>query len=52
LGFGLSLALVALVGLLLNYSPGGVRLLPLVVSLDGLTLVLATGGAVREYLAR
>jgi hypothetical protein len=52
LGFGLSLALVALVGLLLDHSPWGVRLLPLVVTLDVLTVVLATVGVVRESQAR
>jgi hypothetical protein len=51
LGFGLSLALVALVGLLLNYSPWGVRLVPVVVSLDVLTVVLATVGVMRESRA-
>jgi hypothetical protein len=52
LGFGLSLALVALVGLLLDYSPWGVRLVPVVVTLDVLTVVLATVGVVREAQAR
>lgn len=39
LSLGLSLALVPLVGLVLNYTPLGVRLLPVAASLSGLTLV-------------
>jgi hypothetical protein len=37
---GLSLALVPLVGLVLNFTPFGVRLLPVVFSLSGLTFLL------------
>jgi uncharacterized membrane protein len=40
LSIGLSLALVPLVGLALNYSPFGIRLLPVALSLSGLTLIL------------
>ena len=39
LSIGLSLALVPLVGLALNYMPFGIRLLPVAFSLSGLTLV-------------
>lgn len=39
LSLGLSLALVPLVGLVLNYTPFGIRLLPVAVSLAGLTMV-------------
>jgi len=39
LSIGLSLALVPLVGLVLNYTPFGIRLLPVAFSLSGLTLV-------------
>jgi len=39
LSIGLSLALVPLVGLVLNYTPFGIRLLPVAVSLSGLTMV-------------
>jgi hypothetical protein len=39
LSIGLSLALVPLIGLVLNYSPFGIRLLPVAISLSGLTLV-------------
>ena len=40
LSIGLSLALVPLAGLVLNYTPFGIRLLPVALSLAGLTLVL------------
>lgn len=40
LSIGLSLALVPLVGLVLNYTPFGIRLLPVAFSIAGLTLVL------------
>lgn len=49
LGIGLSLALVPLVGLLLNYTPWGIRLTPLVISLTILTLGLAGVGVGRQY---
>ena len=41
LGLGLSLALVPLLGLALNFSPWGIRLTPIVVTLSLWTLVLA-----------
>jgi Protein of unknown function (DUF1616) len=53
LSIGLSLALVPLVGLALNYTPFGVRLLPLTLSLAGLTiflLLLALAGKHKYYL--
>jgi len=40
LSIGLSLALVPLTGLVLNYTPFGIRLLPVAISLAGLTLAL------------
>lgn len=40
LSIGLSLALTVFVGLVLNYTPWEIRLVPIVVSLSGLTLVL------------
>jgi uncharacterized membrane protein len=40
LSFGLSIALVPLVGLVLNFTPFGIRLLPIIVSLSGLVVVL------------
>ncbi len=49
LSVGLSLALVPLVGLLLNYTPWGIRLTPIVISLSILTLGIAMVGLVRQY---
>jgi len=49
LSVGLSLALVPLVGLLLNYTPWGIRLNPIVVSLNVLTVGLAMFALAREY---
>lgn len=40
LSIGLSLALVPLTGLVLNYTPFGIRLLPVAISLAGVTLAL------------
>jgi hypothetical protein len=48
LSIGLSLALVPLVGLLLNYTPWGIRLDPIIVSLTLLDLSLALVGASRK----
>jgi hypothetical protein len=49
LGLGMSLALVPIVGLLLNYTPWGIRLTPIVLSLSGLTIVFATVAVIREH---
>jgi hypothetical protein len=49
LSVGMSLALVPIVGLLLNYTPWGIRLAPITLSLTALTLALATGAIIREY---
>jgi len=49
LSLGLSLALVPLVGLLLNYTPWGIRLDPIVVSLSILTVGLAAGAVIRKF---
>jgi hypothetical protein len=49
LSFGLSLALVAFMGLILNYTPYGVTLIPIIFSLLAFTLVCATVGLIREY---
>ena len=48
LSIGLSLALVPLVGLLLNYTPWGIRLDPIVISLSILGVALALIAAVRK----
>ena len=49
LSVGLSLALVPLAGLLLNYSPWGIRTVPVTFSLLGLTVVFAVAGVVRDF---
>ncbi|MEM2111560.1 MAG: DUF1616 domain-containing protein [Candidatus Bathyarchaeia archaeon] len=49
LSIGMSLALVPIVGLLLNYTPWGIRLTPIVLSLLALTAVFATAAIIREY---
>jgi hypothetical protein len=49
LSIGLSLALVPLVGLVLNYTPWGIRLTPITASLTLLTLGLALGAAKRKH---
>ncbi|MDA4126922.1 MAG: DUF1616 domain-containing protein [Thaumarchaeota archaeon] len=48
LSIGLSLALVPLVGLLLNYTPWGIRLSPIIVSLSSLDIALVLAGAYRK----
>jgi len=49
LSIGMSLALVPLVGLLLNYTPWGIRLTPIMLSLLALTLLLSVIGIIREH---
>lgn len=49
LSIGMSLALVPLIGLLLNYTPWGIRLTPIVFSLLALTVIFATIAIVRQY---
>jgi len=49
ISIGLSLALVPIVGLLLNYTPLGMRLTPIVLSLFGLTTIFATVAIAREH---
>jgi hypothetical protein len=48
LSIGLSLALVPLTGLLLNYTPWGIRLNPILISLTLITGLLALVAAVRK----
>ncbi len=50
MSIGLSLALVPLVGLILNYTPFGIRLEPVTVSLALLSIGLISGAVVRRYL--
>lgn len=45
----MSLAVSPIAGLLLNYTPWGIRQTPIVLSLLGLTVVSATIGIVREH---
>jgi len=49
LSIGMSIALVSIVGLLLYYSPWGLYLTPIVLSLFALTLAFATAAVVRKY---
>jgi hypothetical protein len=48
LSIGMSLALVPITGLLLNYTPWGIRLTPVTLSLLALTLTLATVALLRK----
>jgi hypothetical protein len=49
LSLGMSLVLVSIVGLLLNYSPWGIRLTPIILSLLSLTVIFATAAIIREH---
>lgn len=49
LSVGLSLALVPLIGLLLNYTPWGIRLTPIVISLVAFTIGVAALGVARRF---
>lgn len=49
LSIGLSLALVPLVGLILNYTPWGIRLDPIIASLSGVTLALLIASSYRKF---
>jgi len=49
LSIGLSLALAPLTGLVLNYTPFGIRLLPVAISLAGLTLALLSVAVKRKF---
>lgn len=50
LSIGLSLAVVPLTGFLLNYSPWGIRLDPIVVSMSAMSITLALAGVYRTYI--
>ena len=52
LSIGMSLALVPLVGLLLNYTPWGIRVTPVTLSLLSLTIILTATGILREHQTR
>ena len=47
LSFGLSIAITPLLGLALNYTPFGIRLLPILIVLSVFTILLALGAYVR-----
>jgi len=49
LSLGLSLALVPLIGLILNFTPWGIRLAPVAASLSAYTLALSLVAAYREH---
>jgi hypothetical protein len=48
LSFGITLAFVPMIGLILNYTSWGIRLTPITLSLTGLTVVFATAAILRE----
>jgi hypothetical protein len=52
LSIGLSIALASIVGLILYYTPFGLGLTPITLSLLALSSVLATAAAAREYQAK
>jgi uncharacterized membrane protein len=52
LGLGMSLTLIPIVGLILNYTPWGLRLAPITLSLLALTIIFETAAVLREYQAK
>ena len=52
LSIGMSLALVPITGLLLNYTPWGIRTTPVTLSLLALTITFATAATIREHQAK
>ena len=49
LSMGMSLAIAPIVGLLLNYTPWGIRQTPIIISLLALTFTFATAAIIREH---
>jgi hypothetical protein len=49
LSMGMSLALVPITGLILNYTPWGIRTTPITLSLLSLTIIFATAAIIREH---
>jgi len=49
LAFGLSIAIVPLLGLILNFTPWGIRLVPIVITVAGFTLVSTAVAARRRW---
>ena len=52
LSVGMSLALVPITGLLLNYTPWGIRVTPVTISLLALTTTFASAAIIREHQAK
>jgi uncharacterized membrane protein len=52
LSFGMSLALVPIIGLLLNYTPWGIRPTPIILSLLTSTMTFALAALLRNYQTR
>jgi uncharacterized membrane protein len=50
LSIGLSLAVVPLIGLVLNFTPWGIRLTPIVASLSAFTIIVLIGAGTRKYV--
>lgn len=49
LSFGLSIAIVPLIGLVLNFTPWGIRLAPIAISVSGVTLICVAVAAQRRW---
>ncbi|WP_276253269.1 DUF1616 domain-containing protein [Halomontanus rarus] len=49
LSFGLSIAIVPLLGLVLNFTPWGIRLVPIMVTVTAFTLVTTALAAIRRW---
>ncbi|WP_435156742.1 DUF1616 domain-containing protein [Haladaptatus sp. DFWS20] len=49
LSFGTSIAIVPLIGLVLNFTPWGIRLVPVLLSISGFTLLMTVIAAVRRW---
>ena len=49
LAFGLSIAIVPLIGLALNFTPWGIRLTPIMISVTGFTLIATAVAAIRRW---
>jgi len=49
LSFGLSIAIVPLLGLILNFTPWGIRLVPIVITVAGFTLISTAVAARRRW---
>jgi len=50
LSFGLSIAIVPLIGLILNYTPWGIRLIPIITSLVIFAIVMVNAAWIRRVL--